>query len=207
LAEFLSIHPRNPDPRKIEKAVDIVLSGGIIIYPTDTVYAVGCDLFNRKAIEKLCLFFHIKPNRLTLSFICNGLSNISDYVKRVENHQFKILKKSLPGPFTYIFEASSSVPKILGIEKRHVGIRVPDHHIPITLVNHLSRPLISSSLKGEHEEIYFQDADEIFKNFHNRVDLVIDGGPGGTEPSTVVDFTQEPPVIIRQGAGDFEQYL
>lgn len=183
-----------------------LLSGGIIIYPTDTVYAIGCDLFNRKAIEKLCLFLHIKPNRLTLSFICNGLSNISDYVKRVENHQFKILKKSLPGPFTYIFEASSNVPKILGSEKKHVGIRVPDHNIPIELVRQLSRPLISSSLKGDHPEIYFQDPDEIVRTFKNRVDLIIDGGIGGIEPSTVVDFTQEPPFIVRQGAGDFEQY-
>ena len=206
-AELLSIHPQNPELRKIEQAVNVLLSGGIIIYPTDTVYAVGCDLFNRKAVEKLCLFRGIKPNRLTLSFICSGLSNISDYVKRLETSQFKILKKSLPGPFTYIFEASSNVPKILGSEKKTVGIRVPDHNIPIEIVNKLSRPLISSSLKGDHEEIYFQDPEEIFEIFHKRVDLIIDGDTGGLEPSTVVDFTQEPPAIIRQGAGDFEQYL
>lgn len=207
MAEFLSIHPQNPEPRKIEKAVSIIAAGGIVIYPTDTVYAVGCDLFNRRAIEKLCLFLQIKPNRLTLSFICSGLSNISDYVKRLETSEFKILKKSLPGPFTYIFEASSNVPKIIGSEKKNVGIRVPKHNIPIALVNLLARPLISSSLKGEHKEIYFQDPEEIFQTFHKRVDLVIDGGPGGIEPSTVVDFTQGSPVVIRQGAGDFEQYL
>jgi tRNA threonylcarbamoyl adenosine modification protein (Sua5/YciO/YrdC/YwlC family) len=207
LSELLTIHPQNPELRKIEAAVEILLAGGIIIYPTDTVYAVGCDLFNRKAVEKLCYFLHIKPNRLTLSFICNGLSNISDYVKRLETSEFKILKKSLPGPFTYIFEASSNVPKILGSEKKNVGIRVPNHKIPIALVNLLSRPLITSSLKGDHDEVYFQDAEEIYEKFHHHVDLVIDGGSGGLEPSTVVDFTQEPPIIVRQGAGDFEQYI
>jgi tRNA threonylcarbamoyl adenosine modification protein (Sua5/YciO/YrdC/YwlC family) len=207
LSELLTIHPQNPELRKIDVAVEILLAGGIIIYPTDTVYAVGCDLFNRKAVEKLCYFLHIKPNRLTLSFICNGLSNISDYVKRLETSEFKILKKSLPGPFTYIFEASSNVPKILGSEKKNVGIRVPNHKIPIALVNLLSRPLITSSLKGDHDEVYFQDAEEIYEKFRHHVDLVIDGGSGGPEPSTVVDFTQEPPIIVRQGAGDFEQYI
>ena len=187
--------------------MDILLNDGIIIYPTDTVYAIGCDLFNRRAIEKLCHFLQIKPHRLTLSFICNGLSNISDYVKRLDTPEFKILKRSLPGPFTYIFEASSNVPKILGSEKKHVGIRVPNHKIPIAIVDQLTRPLISSSLKGEHHEIYFQDPDEIFSIFQKRVDLIIDGGFGGIEPSTVVDFTQDIPTITRQGAGDFEQYI
>ena len=187
--------------------MEVLLEGGIIIYPTDTVYAVGCDLFNRKAVEKLCHFLHIKPNKLTLSFICSGLSNISDYVKRLETPEFKILKKSLPGPFTYIFEASSNVPKILGSEKKNVGIRVPNHNIPIAIVDRLTRPLISSSLKGEHPEIYFPDPEEIFQVFQKRVDLVVAGGLGGLEPSTVVDFTQEPPAIIRQGIGNFESFI
>lgn len=207
MAELLSIHPQNPEPRKISRVVEILLNDGIIIYPTDTVYAVGCDLFNRKAVEKLCHFLQIKPHRLPLSFICSGLSNISDYVKRLETSEFKILKKSLPGPFTYIFNASANVPKILGTEKKTVGIRVPNHNVPIAIVEKLGRPLISSSLKGDQEPIYFQDPDEIFQKYSKRVDLVINGGTGGIIPSTVVDFTQGAPTLIRQGAGDFEFYI
>jgi tRNA threonylcarbamoyl adenosine modification protein (Sua5/YciO/YrdC/YwlC family) len=187
--------------------VDILLDGGIIIYPTDTVYGVGCDLFNRKAVEKLCLFLRIKPHRMSLSFICSGLSNISDYVKRVDTPVFKILKKSLPGPFTYIFEASSHVPRILGAEKKTVGIRVPNHRIPLTIVEQLNHPLISASLKSEDIVEYLTDPEEILQKFNNRVDLVIDGGAGGVVPSTVIDFTSGEPVMIRQGAGDFEQYI
>ncbi len=207
VAEFLSIHPQNPEPRKIKRAVEVLNRDGIIIYPTDTVYGVGCKLTSRKAVEKLCHFLQIKPNRLTLSFICSDLSNIADYVKRVETPVFKILKKSLPGPFTYIFEATSNVPKILGAEKKTVGIRVPNHTIPIAIVKQLEHPLISASLKSTGLEEYLTDPEEIFKSFHNRVDLVIDGGLGGVVPSTVVDFISGVPVIIRQGAGDFDQYV
>jgi tRNA threonylcarbamoyl adenosine modification protein (Sua5/YciO/YrdC/YwlC family) len=206
MAEFLSIHPKNPEPRKIARVIEILNREGIIIYPTDTVYGIGCDLFNRKAVEKLCLFLRIKPQRLTLSFICSDLSHISDYVRRVETPVFKILKKSLPGPFTYIFEASSNVPKILGEEKKTVGIRVPQHEIPLAIVELLGRPLISASLKGIGGEEYLTDPEEIFKSLHKQVDLVIDGGEGGIIPSTVVDFTSDEAVIVRQGAGDFEPY-
>jgi len=207
VAELLSIHQQTPEPRKISKAVDILNRDGIIIYPTDTVYGIGCDLFNRKAVEKLCQFLQIKPHRLNLSFICNDLSHISDFVKRLETPVFKILKKSLPGPFTFIFQASSKVPKILGAEKKTVGIRVPRHNIPLSIVKHLEHPLISASLKNFGEEEYMTNPEEIFKIFHKRVDLIIDGGNGGIVPSTVVDFTSEVPSIIRQGAGNFEPYL
>lgn len=206
MAEFLSIHPINPEPRKISKVVEILNRDGIIIYPTDTVYGIGCNLFNRKAVEKLCQFLNIKPHRLTLSFICNDLAHISDFVRRVETPVFKIMRKSLPGPFTYIFKASNNVPKILGEEKKTVGIRVPNHTITLAIVKELGHPLISASLKGEQEE-YLTDPKEIFQSFRKRVDLVIDGGMGGISPSTVVDFTSDQPVIIRQGSGDFEQYL
>lgn len=206
MAEFLSIHPINPEPRKISKVVEILNRDGIIIYPTDTVYGIGCNLFNRKAVEKLCQFLNIKPHRLTLSFICNDLAHISDFVRRVETPVFKIMRKSLPGPFTYIFKASNNVPKILGEEKKTVGIRVPNHTITLAIVKELGHPLISASLKGEQEE-YLTDPNEIFQSFRKRVDLVIDGGMGGITPSTVVDFTSDQPVIIRQGSGDFEQYL
>lgn len=187
--------------------VEVLNRDGIIIYPTDTVYGVGCDLFNRRAVEKLCHFLQIKPHRLSLSFICSDLSNIADYVKRVETPVFKILKKSLPGPFTYIFEASSHVPKILGAEKKTVGIRVPKHEIPLAIVRTLGHPLISASLKGVGQDEYTTDPEEIFQSFHKRVDLVIDGGVGGNTPSTVVDFTSGEPEIIRQGLGDFDQYI
>lgn len=207
MAELLTIHPKNPEHRKIARVVDVLHNGGIIIYPTDTVYGIGCDLFNRKAVEKLCLFLQIKPQRLNLSFICSDLSHISDYVKRVDTPTFKILKKSLPGPFTYIFEASGHVPKILGTEKKTVGIRVPDNEIPLAIVRTLGHPLISASLKTEEVEEYRTDPEEIYDSFSKRVDLVIDGGAGGIVPSTVVDFTSGEPMITRQGAGDFEQYI
>lgn len=187
--------------------VDVLNQGGIIIYPTDTVYGIGCDLFNRKAVEKLCLFLQIKPQRLNLSFICSDLSHISDYVKRVDTPTFKILKKSLPGPFTYIFDASGNVPKILGTEKKTVGIRVPNNEIPLAIVRTLGHPIISASLKTEEVEEYRTDPEEIYDTFSKRVDVVIDGGAGGLVPSTVVDFTSGEPIITRQGAGDFEQYL
>jgi tRNA threonylcarbamoyl adenosine modification protein (Sua5/YciO/YrdC/YwlC family) len=206
VADFLSIHPKNPEPRKIAKVIEVLNNDGLIIYPTDTVYGIGCDLFNRKAVEKLCQFLQIKPQRLTLSFICNDLSNISDFVKRVETPVFKILKKSLPGPFTYIFEASHNVPKILGNEKKTVGIRIPDHTIPLAIVTSLGHPLISASLKNAGVDEYLTDPEEIYKVFHKRVDLVIDGGTGGIQPSTVVDFTSGVPVIVRQGIGNFEQF-
>lgn len=207
MAESLTIHPQNPEPRKITRVVEVLNRDGIIIYPTDTVYGVGCDLFNRRAVEKLCLFLQIKPHRLSLSFVCSDLSHIADYVKRVETPVFKILKKSLPGPFTYIFEASSNVPKILGTEKKTVGIRVPNHEIPLAIVRMLGHPLISASLKSEDLTEYLTDPEKIFQLFHKRVDLVIDGGYGGMVPSTVVDFTSEEPVIVRHGLGDFDQYL
>lgn len=207
MAELLTIHPKNPEQRKIARVVDVLHEGGIVIYPTDTVYGIGCDLFNRKAVEKLCLFLQIKPQRLNLSFICSDLSNIADYVKRVETPIFKILKKSLPGPFTYIFEASGNVPKILGTEKKTVGIRVPDNEIPLAIVRTLGHPIISASLKTTEVEEYRTDPDEIYHSFNKRVDLVINGGAGGLVPSTVVDFTSGEPTITRQGAGNFEQYL
>jgi tRNA threonylcarbamoyl adenosine modification protein (Sua5/YciO/YrdC/YwlC family) len=207
LADLLPIHPQNPEPRKISRVVEVLSQDGIIIYPTDTVYGIGCDLFNKKAVDRLCQFLQIKPHRLKLSFICNDLSHIADFVKRVETPVFKILKKALPGPYTFIFEASHNVPKILGAEKRTVGIRVPDHPIPLAIVKLLERPLISASLKSSDAQEYLTDTEEIYKAFHKRVDLIIDGGPGGVVASTVVDFTSGVPVLIREGAGDISQFL
>ena len=148
-AELLKIHPQNTEMRKINRVVDILRNGGIIVYPTDTIYGIGCDLMNRKSIERLCRVMDIKPNKLDLSFICNDLTHISEYVKNLQTPVFKVLKKSLPGPFTFILESSSRVPKILDITKKTVGIRIPDHNIPRMIVSELGNPLITSSIKDE----------------------------------------------------------
>lgn len=203
-AELLSIHPINPEPRKINRAVEILQKGGVIVYPTDTIYGIGCDLKNKRAVERLCQIEEIKPQKMNLSFICNDLSHISEYVKRLDTYEFKILKRLLPGPFTFIFESSSNVPKILGINKKTVGIRIPNHRIPLAIVKLLNHPLITSSIKDDdHIKEYTTDPDEIYEDFKNKVDLVITGGLGGNIPSTIVDFTGSEPVVTRQGLGEF----
>lgn len=207
-AELIRIHPRNPEPRKIEQVVEVLKQGGIIIYPTDTIYGIGCDLMNRKSIERLCQIMNIKPHKLDLSFICNDLSHISEFAKRIDTPVFKILKKALPGPYTFILESSSRVPKILDVNKKTVGIRIPDHNIPRMLVEQLQNPLITTSIKDDDAiKAYTTDPEEIYEDFKNQVDIVIDGGIGGNVPSTVVDCTTDPMTIIRQGLGDIEQYL
>ncbi|MBL7855533.1 MAG: threonylcarbamoyl-AMP synthase [Cyclobacteriaceae bacterium] len=206
-AELLKIHPVNPEPRKISRAVEVLAAGGIMVYPTDTVYGIGCDLLNRRAVERLCRILDIKPHKLDLSFICSDLSNIAVYVKRIDTPVFKILKKALPGPYTFIFESSSEVPKILDINKKTVGIRIPDHPIPRAIVQLLQRPLITSSVKDDdHIKEYTTDPEEMYEDFKHVVDMVIDGGPGGHVPSTVVDFTSGEGVVTRQGLGDYSLF-
>lgn len=201
-AELITIHPLNPEMRKIKRVVEVLRAGGIIIYPTDTIYGIGCDLMNRKAIERLCYVMDIKPNKLDLSFICNDLSHISEFVKRIDTPVFKVLKKSLPGAFTFILESSSRVPKILDVNKKTVGIRIPDHAIPRTIVAELGNPLITSSIKDDDLiKEYTTEPEEIYEDFKNKVDLVVDGGAGGNVPSTVVDCTTNELVIVRQGLG------
>lgn len=207
-AEFIKIHPVNPEQRKISHIVDVLKNGGVIVYPTDTIYGIGCDLMNKKAIERLCKIVGIKPQKLDLSFICNDLSHISEYVKRIDTPVFKILKKALPGPYTFIMESSSKVPKILDVNKKTVGIRIPDHNIPRLIVELLGNPLITSSIKDDDTiKEYTTDPEEIFEDFKSLVDVVIDGGAGGNIPSTVVDCTASEIQIIRQGLGDINQYL
>lgn len=207
-AEFLKIHPINPEGRKIQHAVDIVKRGGIIIYPTDTIYGIGCDLMNRKAIERLCQAINIKPQKLDLSFICSDLSHISEYAKRIDTPVFKILKKALPGPYTFILESSNKVPRILNVNKKTVGIRIPDHEIPRAIVAQLGNPLINSSIKDvDVIKEYTTDPEEIFDDFKHLVDLVIDGGPGSNIPSSVIDCTGDQLVIVREGQGNVEQLI
>jgi tRNA threonylcarbamoyl adenosine modification protein (Sua5/YciO/YrdC/YwlC family) len=201
-AELLKIHPDNPEMRKITRVVDVLRKGGIVVYPTDTIYGIGCDLMNRKSIERLCRVMDIKPNKLDLSFICNDLTHISEYVKNLQTPVFKVLKKSLPGPFTFILESSSRVPKILDVTKKTVGIRIPNHNIPRTIVAELGNPLITSSIKDDDKiKEYTTDPEEIYEDFKNLVDIVIDGGAGGNIPSTVVDCTGGELVVVRQGLG------
>jgi tRNA threonylcarbamoyl adenosine modification protein (Sua5/YciO/YrdC/YwlC family) len=204
-AELIKIHPINPEMRKISRVVEVLRNGGIIIYPTDTIYGIGCDLMNRKSVERLCWIMDIKPNKLDLSFICNDLSQISEFVKRVDTPVFKLLKSSLPGPFTFILESSSKVPKILDVNKKTVGIRIPDHNIPRILVAELGNPVITTSIKDDdHIKEYTTEPEEIYEDFKNKVDVVIDGGASGNIPSTVVDCTGEEIVIVRQGLGKLE---
>jgi tRNA threonylcarbamoyl adenosine modification protein (Sua5/YciO/YrdC/YwlC family) len=207
-AEFLKIHPDNPEQRKINHVVDVLKAGGIVVYPTDTIYGIGCDLLNRKAIERLCRILDIKPQKLNLSFICNDLSHISEYVRRIDTPVFKILKKALPGPFTFILESSSKVPKILDVNKKTVGIRIPDHNVPRMLVSALGNPIITSSIKNQDAiKEYTTEPEEIFEDLKNLVDIVIDSGASGHIPSTVVDCTDAEIQIVRQGLGDIAQHL
>jgi tRNA threonylcarbamoyl adenosine modification protein (Sua5/YciO/YrdC/YwlC family) len=204
-AEFIKIHPKNPEPRKIEHVVGILRKGGIVIYPTDTIYGIGCDLMNRKSIERLCQIMDIKPHKLDLSFICHDLSHISEFAKRIDTPVFKLLKKVLPGPYTFILESSSRVPKILDVNKKTVGIRIPDHNIPRMIVEQLSNPLITSSIKDDDLiKEYTTDPEEIYEDFKQKVDIVIDGGAGGNIPSTVVDCTEDDIKVLRKGLGDID---
>lgn len=203
-AEFLKIYSKNPDPRRIAQVVDCLRAGGLVIYPTDTVYGLGCDIHNARAVERVAQVRGIKPQKANFSFICYDLSHIADYA-RVSNAAFKLMKKVLPGPFTFVLEASSRVPKLLSSGRKTVGIRVPDNDIPRHVVRELGNPIITTSIKNDEDFIeYPTDPEEIFEQFRHHVDLVIDGGPGQTMPSTIIDATTDNFSIIRQGIGELE---
>lgn len=202
-AELIKIHPRNPEIRKIGYVVDLLASGGIIVYPTDTVYGVGCSLLNKKAVTRLCQLIGVRPQKMDLSFICRDISQVSEYVRRIDTPVFKVLKKVLPGPFTFIFEAGNKVPRILDVNKKTVGIRIPDHPVPQMLVDGLGSPIVTASIKSDDlVREYTTDPEEIYEEFKYRVDVVIDSGAGGNIPSTVVDCTAGSMAIVRKGLGD-----
>ena len=202
MAELLKINPDNPEERKLNKVVEVLKDGGLIIYPTDTIYGIGCDLYNQKALQRLCQLKGIKPDKLNLSFICYDLSDISNYAHKISNPVFKVMKKALPGPFTFILESSSKVPKIVNAKKKQVGIRVPDNNITRQIVKILGNPLVNSSIKDDDEVIeYTTDPGLIYENFEKLVDVVIDGDFGKNVPSTVVDCTVEPAEVLREGLG------
>ncbi len=199
---LLQINASNPDQRKIQQVVDILKSGGVIIYPTDTVYALGCDITNQKAIERICHLRGLDPSKARLSFICKDISQLSDYTMPIDNAVFRLMKKHLPGPFTFVFRANNSVPKLLKNKKNTVGIRIPGNPIVRALIEALGHPLLTTSLKSDDEILeYFTGPEDIFSDFGKLVDAVIDGGICGNVPSTVVDCTGDEPVITRQGAG------
>lgn len=205
---LIKIYPENPNEKAIDQAVEVLRKGGLIIYPTDTVYGLGCDITNQKAIEKICKIRGIKPEKANFSFICSDLSHIADYVKPIDTTVFRLLKKALPGPFTFIFNASGQVPKLLSSNKKTVGIRVPDNNIARAIVTALGNPILSTSIKDEDELIeYSTDPELIHEKYEDLVDMVIDGGYGGNEASTVVDCTSGDFEIIREGKGILENYL
>jgi tRNA threonylcarbamoyl adenosine modification protein (Sua5/YciO/YrdC/YwlC family) len=201
---LLQIHPKNPQPRHIKTIVDCLNDGGIIIYPTDTVYGFGCDIFHPKAIERICRIKQIDPSKANLSFICHDLSDLSRYAKSISTPVFRLVKKYIPGPFTFILPASKEVPKILKSKKDTIGLRVPDNVIAQEFIRALGHPILSSSLPGEMVEDY-TDPENIYEIFGKQVDIVVDGGIGGMQYSTIIDLTQESPVVIRQGIGVFEE--
>lgn len=195
------IYPENPNPREIEKVIEILRDGGLVIYPTDTVYAIGCDALNVRAVEKICQMKGVNPQKSNLSIICYDLSNLSEYAK-VSNTSFKLMKKNLPGPFTFILPTSSELPKIYK-NRKEVGIRVPDNNIIRTLVSELGNPILTMSVHDDDDVIeYTTDPELIHEKYEYLVDIVIDGGYGGTEASTVVDCTTDDFEIVRQGKGD-----
>jgi len=199
---LLKINPSNIDPRIIKTVVDVLKNDGVIIYPTDTVYALGCNIYSNKAIEKVCRIKNIKPQKANFSFICSDLSHISDFTKPFDRSVYKLMNRNLPGPFTFILNANSAVPAIFKNHKKTIGIRIPDHTIPLNLIKELGNPIMSTSLHDEDEIVeYLTDPSEIFEKFETMVDLIIDGGYGGNQPSTVVDCTSGEPFILRQGVG------
>lgn len=199
---LLHIHPQDPQPRQIKTVIESLEQGGIIIYPTDTIYGLGCDILQHKAVERICRIKKVDPKKAQLSFICSDLSHLSDYAKQIPTATYRLLKEYLPGPYTFILPASKMVPKILQSKKDTIGLRIPDNNIAQAIINQLGRPILSASLPGEMVEDY-TDPEIMHENFMREVDIVIDGGIGGTVPSTVVDCTGNEPIVIREGLGEW----
>lgn len=200
---LLQIHPQNPQPRLIKQVAECLKDGGIIIYPTDTIYGLGCDIYQQKAVEKICKIKNIDPQKAQLTFICRDLSHLSDYTRSIDTPLYRLLKTYLPGPYTFILPASKQVPKILKNKKETIGLRVPDNIICNEILEALGNPILSASLPGEMVEEY-TDPEIIFEKFSDKVDLVIDGGPGGTVPSTIIDCTTGNWQVVRQGLGELQ---
>ncbi len=201
MSQFLKIYEDNPNEAAIKKVVDVLKNGGLIIYPTDTVYGLGCDITNTKALERIAKIKGIKLDKANFSFVCSDLSNISDYVKQIDTATFKILKRALPGPYTFILPGNNDLPREFR-KKKTVGIRVPDNAIVIEIVKMLGNPIVSTSIHDEDAVLeYSTDPELIFEKWQNLVDLVIDGGYGDNMPSTIIDLSGYEPVVVREGKG------
>ncbi len=204
MAELIRIYEENPNPKDIKKVVEVLRNGGLVIYPTDTVYGLGCDITNTSALEKIAQIKGVKLEKANFSFICEDLSNLSDYVKQIDTQTFKILKRCLPGPYTFILPGNNNLPNVFK-KKKTVGIRVPDNNICKAIVKALGNPIVSTSIRDEDEVIeYTTDPELILEKWDNLVDIVIDGGYGDNMPSTVIDLSGAEPEVIREGKGSVE---
>ena len=204
MSQFIKIYPENPNQKEIDKVVKVLKDGGLIIYPTDTVYGLGCDITNTKALEKIAKIKGVKLEKANFSFVCSDLSNISDYIKQIDTSTFKILKRALPGPYTFILPGNNNLPKEFK-KKTTVGIRVPDNNIVIDIVKKLGNPIVSTSIYDEDELLeYTTDPELIFEKWQNIVDLVIDGGYGDNFASTVIDLSGHEPVVKRKKKGSLD---
>ncbi|MFC4635564.1 L-threonylcarbamoyladenylate synthase [Dokdonia ponticola] len=204
MAEFIKIYEENPNPKDIARIVSIVKAGGLIIYPSDTVYALGCDITNNRALERVAKIKGVKLAKANFSFVCKDLSNLSDYVKQIDTATFKLLKRALPGPYTFILPGNNNLPTVFK-KKKEVGIRVPDNLITTTIIDVLGNPIVSTSIYDEDEVIeYMTDPELIYEKWGDLVDVVVDGGYGDNTPSTVIDLTSGEPILIREGKGSLE---
>nr|BFF41557.1 L-threonylcarbamoyladenylate synthase [Tenacibaculum mesophilum] len=204
MAQFIKLYNDNPNPKEIEKIVKVLQNGGLIIYPTDTVYGLGCDITNTKALEKVARIKKVKPEKANFSFVCNDLSHLSDYVKQIDTATYKILKRALPGPYTFVLPGSNSLPKAYK-KRKTVGIRVPDNNIARAIVAALGNPIVSTSIHDEDEVLeYTTDPELIFEKWQSIVDVVVDGGYGDNHASTVIDLTTDEPEVIREGKGSLD---
>ena len=202
MAQFIKLYNENPNEKEIAKIVEVLRNGGLIIYPTDTVYGLGCDITNTKALEKIARIKGVKLEKANFSFVCSDLKNLSDYVKQIDSSTFKLLKRALPGAYTFIMQGNTNLPKDFK-KKKTVGIRVPDNLIARTIVERLGNPIVSTSIYDEDDVIeYTTDPELIFEKWQNLVDIVIDGGYGDNTASTVIDLSGDEPVVIREGKGD-----
>ncbi len=204
MAQFIKLYNDNPNPKEIQKIVKVLQNGGVIIYPTDTVYGLGCDITNAKALAKVAKIKGIKPEKADFSFVCNDLSHLSDYVKQIDTATYKILKRALPGPYTFVLPGSNTLPKAYK-KRKTVGIRVPDNNIARAIVTALGNPIVSTSIHDEDEVLeYTTDPELIFEKWQNIVDVVVDGGYGDNHASTVIDLTTDEPEVIREGKGSLD---
>ncbi len=204
MSEYIKIYEENPNPKEIKRVVEVLRKGGLVIYPTDTVYGLGCDITKTRALEKIARIKGIKLAKANWSFICADLSNLSDYVRQIDTATFKILKRALPGPYTFILPGNNSLPKSFK-KKKTVGIRVPDNSITKALVEELGNPIVSTSIHDADELLeYTTDPELIFEKWNNLVDMVIDGGYGDNVASTVIDLSQDEPQVLREGKGSLD---